>query len=115
MAIALIHTAHGWREPRPPAQCPVGHQLGPGRVLIGTRHCTCEERLHRSATCNECGAAWYLPRPSPQCSFTDLDGRPRAGRTAGGSTEKSCIEHKRCGHRLEPRTPPSSAHAVTTT
>lgn len=63
-----------WSEPRYPAVCVNGHELGPYRVTIGVRHCRCGI-LHRTAQCNECGATYYLPRPGDRCESTALDGR----------------------------------------
>jgi hypothetical protein len=41
----------GWAEPRP-ERCPNGHELGAGRVLVGSQHCDCM-RTHRTHTCRE--------------------------------------------------------------
>ncbi|OKH63610.1 hypothetical protein EB74_12690 [Mycobacterium sp. SWH-M5] len=64
-----------WSEPPYPSMCVNGHELGPHRVTIGVSHCRCGI-LHRTAQCNECGATYYLPVPGPDCSATELDGRP---------------------------------------
>ncbi len=64
----------GWAEPRYPAVCVNGHELGPYRVTIGVSHCRCGI-LHRTAQCNECGATYYLPRPGDVCESVALDGR----------------------------------------
>lgn len=63
-----------WSEPRYPAVCANGHELGPYRVTIGVSHCRCGI-LHRTAQCNECAATYYLPRPTDRCEPTALDGR----------------------------------------
>ncbi len=63
-----------WSEPAPPRVCINGHDLGPFRVTHGVSHCRCGI-LHRTARCNECGAAYYLPSPTAKCEATALDGR----------------------------------------
>ncbi|ART74190.1 hypothetical protein BTO20_36635 (plasmid) [Mycobacterium dioxanotrophicus] len=63
-----------WSEPPYPAVCANGHELGPYRVTIGVSHCRCGI-LHRTAQCNQCGATYYLPRPTDRCESTALDGR----------------------------------------
>ncbi|NKT60965.1 hypothetical protein GS885_23430 [Rhodococcus hoagii] len=47
---------------RAPKQCPNGHPLGPGRVLVGWFACSCTERGgHRTYDCRQCGAVIYRP------------------------------------------------------
>ena len=48
-------------EPRP-RQCPTGHQLGPGRMLLGHRGCQCTPAGgHRTWQCGTCGDVQQWP------------------------------------------------------
>jgi hypothetical protein len=70
----LIRTANGWAEPAP-THCPNGHDLGPGRVLVGSQVCSCEIHHHRTHTCIQCGSVVYTPPMTAQCTDGSFDGR----------------------------------------
>lgn len=50
-----------------PEQCPNGHPLGPGKVLIGWQPCSCASKDkggpggHRTIVCVTCGVTLYRP------------------------------------------------------
>jgi hypothetical protein len=65
----------GWTSGRP-IECPHGHRLDPGEVLVGTQ--ACAEVLtgfHRTHTCRRCEATIYTPPIGPRCSHSAFDGR----------------------------------------
>lgn len=57
-------TAGGWIV-RPPTHCPAGHQLAPGRVVVGHQPCSCRGG-HTTWTC-WCGNSIYGPPVSEVC------------------------------------------------
>lgn len=61
---------------RPPQRCGHGHELGPGRVLIGHQPCGCGRRGgHMTWACALCGEVIYAPELRSEC-------RPLAGPAA---------------------------------
>jgi hypothetical protein len=46
-----------------PEQCPAGHRLGPGQVIVGWLSCTCTSGTlgHRTWTCATCHRVQYDP------------------------------------------------------
>lgn len=57
-------TEGGWIV-RPPTRCPAGHDIGPGRVLVGHQPCSCRGG-HTTWTC-ECGGTVYGPPVGEAC------------------------------------------------
>lgn len=56
-----------------PTHCPNGHELGPGRTLVGHTPCSCGQRGgHTTWWCRECDTPTYGPPLQPGC-------RPLAG------------------------------------
>ncbi|WP_139169836.1 hypothetical protein [Mycolicibacterium fluoranthenivorans] len=53
-----------WAE-RSPTHCPNGHELGPGRTLVGWRPCMCGG--HRTWTCRTCDTTAHRPPLQPAC------------------------------------------------
>ena len=55
----------------PPARCGNGHELGPGRMIVGSVPCDCPPavvanfRRHTWAKCNTCGHVTYDPEHGP--------------------------------------------------
>ncbi|WP_141136458.1 hypothetical protein [Rhodococcoides kyotonense] len=73
---SLRRTPKGWVEDAP-AVCPNGHDLGPGKVLVGSHVCSCEIHHHRTHRCRECDAVTYTPPFGPDCRDSAFDGRGR--------------------------------------
>jgi hypothetical protein len=59
----------------PPATCPNGHRLGPGRVLVGWQACDCGG--HRTWACRECDGVVYGPEVGAACSVLNGPADPR--------------------------------------
>ncbi|NIL77575.1 hypothetical protein RhoFasB10_03720 [Rhodococcus sp. B10] len=66
---SLRRTQHGWTEDAP-TLCPLGHQLGPNRMLVGSRNCQCGT-MHRTHTCRECDQIVYTPPLTADCVPSD--------------------------------------------
>ncbi len=71
---ALYENDRGRWEVPAPVTCPAGHDLGPGRVLIGHRPCTCGTG-HRSYRCRTCDATIFWPPLGPKCIDASFDAR----------------------------------------
>ncbi|MGE2714177.1 hypothetical protein ACQI4L_08980 [Mycolicibacterium litorale] len=66
MADELVQcTTGGWMR-LPLTHCPNGHQLGPGRVLVGNQPCGTHNG-HTTWTCLECDATEYRPHLGSGC------------------------------------------------
>lgn len=62
----LVHTPKGW-EVTAPTHCPNGHQLGPGRMIVGHQPCGGMHRGgHTCWTCG-CGQSVYAPGTGSAC------------------------------------------------
>lgn len=93
---------------RAPKRCPNGHRLGPHRVVVGWKPCTCATALrpsgasgHRTYLCIVCDAeiaipphtgppfsgVQWPPRPPQEQPRPDSEGE-RAGRIADGVTRR---------------------------
>lgn len=72
----LRRTRRGFEEISPARCMSCGGEFGPGKVLIGVRHCACMEvRIHREHHCLRCGADTFTPPMGPDCRPQSLDGR----------------------------------------
>jgi hypothetical protein len=69
----LYETRPGrWEQPRP-VECPRGHQLGAGHVIVGTQSCPAvASGRHITHECRECRAVIYTP---PRVAGCDHHGR----------------------------------------
>lgn len=72
----LTFNGRGWTEAAP-AECPNGHALVGGRVLVGSHVCSCEVHHHRTHRCRVCDAITYTPKRGPDCMDGSFDGRAR--------------------------------------
>lgn len=64
----LVRCTDGTWMTLSPTHCPNGHELGPGRVLVGHTPCSCDHRGgHTTWWCIECGAVTYGPPLQPGC------------------------------------------------
>jgi hypothetical protein len=64
----LVPCTDGTSMTLAPTCCPHGHQLGPGRVLVGHQPCGCDMRGgHTTWSCQECGATIYGPPLTAGC------------------------------------------------
>lgn len=70
----LYRVRDGWAEPRP-VTCPNGHDLAPGRCLVGSIACLRVGGRHRTHTCRECDAIIYTPPVRPDCDHSRGHGR----------------------------------------
>lgn len=73
----LVRTTAGTWITKPPQRCPNGHDLGPGRVLVG--HVACMGHGgggHTTWTCQACDETVYGPPLNTHCQVhTGPDGR----------------------------------------
>lgn len=60
----------GWIESAPEF-CPVGHPLGPNRVLVGSTVCHCKYGRHRTHRCRQCDGVVYTPPHTDACTVSD--------------------------------------------
>ena len=72
----LVRSTGGQWMVRPPQRCGNGHQLMPGRVLVGSMVCGCGERRHLTWLC-ECGNISYGPELGPDCTVMNGPARVR--------------------------------------
>jgi hypothetical protein len=63
----LVLSSGGEWMVRPPERCGNGHPITPGRVLVGTAVCACQDR-HLTWTC-DCGDTTYGPALGVECSL----------------------------------------------
>jgi hypothetical protein len=70
----VLGTDGSWMV-RPPQRCGNGHPITPGRVLVGTAVCACQDR-HLTWSC-ECGSTVYGPELGPHCAVLDGPARVR--------------------------------------
>ena len=63
---ALVRCTDGAYMVRPPQDCPVGHRLQPGHMLVGSIACSCGG--HITWSCH-CGATTYGPLLGDGCSL----------------------------------------------
>jgi hypothetical protein len=71
----LVRSRDGQWFVRPPERCGNGHPITPGRVLVGTAVCACQDR-HLTWSC-ECGSTVYGPELGPGCAVLDGPARVR--------------------------------------
>jgi hypothetical protein len=71
----LVLSADGEWMVRPPQHCGHGHPITPGRVLVGTAVCACQDR-HLTWLC-ECGSMVYGPELGPDCAVLNGPARIR--------------------------------------
>lgn len=72
----LTWNGKGWAEGAP-HECPNGHPLVAGRVLVGSRVCSCDVHHHRTHRCRVCDALTYTPALGVDCQDSSFDGRGR--------------------------------------
>lgn len=70
----LTWNGRGWAEGAP-RECPNGHPLVGGKVLVGSHVCSCEIHHHRTHRCRECDAITYTPPLGVGCQDNAFDGR----------------------------------------
>lgn len=65
---ALVKSTDGRWIVYAPRECPNGHRLGPGRVLVGHQVCGGEDPGgHTTWTCLECDGTVYAPEIGSVC------------------------------------------------
>lgn len=74
--VELYQIGTRWAEPEP-SPCPVGHELGAGRVLVGSPVCSCEVHHHRTHARRRCDAVVYTPPMIADCTDSSSDVRAR--------------------------------------
>jgi hypothetical protein len=64
----LVQTTAGKWITHPPSQCPNGHNLGPGEVLVGHQACLGHGGGHTTWTCRRCDETLYGPPLNTHCT-----------------------------------------------
>ncbi|WP_349318842.1 hypothetical protein [Mycolicibacterium canariasense] len=63
---ALVPNGRGGVHVQRPAECPNGHQLGPGQVTVGSYPCGCGTR-HMTWRCTTCDETICAPPKGERC------------------------------------------------
>src|ERR1700758_1858954 len=99
---ALVRRTDGSWMTRPPRNCPAGHRLEPGRMLVGHQPCSTCRGGHTTWTCLDCRGMAYGPPLTAGCGQSTRGAHPAAHppRLSRAAARPAPEPHDGCGGEL---------------